>query len=83
MTAWSESSVQERSRFVNLSTNATPAVSTEIADNGALSHYMLVADLQEQIDGISSAEVTLSRGFAMFGNETCFKESVLHCVRFE
>lgn len=48
-------------------------VSTGNTDTGNPSGDMLVADLDESVDGNSSAEVTLSRVSADFGDEKAFK----------
>lgn len=60
---------------------AALAANTGIAENVGPSNDMFVADREGEVDGSSSAETTLSTGFAETGNENASKEVFLVLCR--
>lgn len=68
---------------VKRASTAALAVSTSIAESGGLSSDMFVVDMNEKVDGNSSARVKLSRGSAKTGDENAFKKAVAHFVPVE
>lgn len=68
---------------VKVSAKAALAVSTSIASSGDASNELLVARLDEKVEGSFSAKATLSRTSAKIRDENALEEAVTHCVPVE
>lgn len=67
-------------RAVKLAANAVLFFSSGMAGNGGLTRELLVADLDREVDGSSSAKAALSWGSADIEDENPFQEAFPHCA---
>lgn len=69
--------------FVSYAAKAALAVNTDMAENDDPSSEVFIVDLDKNVNGNSSAKVTLSSGIPKSRQEDAFKASFAHCVSIE